>query len=539
VATRSALRKTAIARCGRATNIVIARTMREEVIQAARRAFPTDAGAGVRLGAVVHDGQAFKEAGVVLPLSMMNRHGLVAGATGTGKTKTLQLMAEQLSAAGVPVFVADVKGDLSGIAEPGEPSPRVTARAAETGVAWAPAACPVELLSLTGARGAQLRATVSSFGPVALAKVLGLNDTQASVLALVFKLCDDQGLPLLDFADLRAVLQHLTGSGAAALKDYGGISKASVGVLLREMVELEQQGAGRFFGEPEFDLQDLVRITPDGRGLVSVLALSDVPDKPALWSTFMMWMLARLYHDLPEVGDVERPKLVFFFDEAHLLFQGASKAFLQQVQQVVRLIRSKGVGVFFVTQSPKDVPADILGQLGSRVQHALRAFTPDDEKALKAAARTFPKTAFYDVQEMLTTLGIGEALVTVLSATGAPTPPFVTRIAPPASRMGPLTPDENARLMSTDQVREYATAIDRDSAREMLARRLDATAPKVDVDVERPTEAPPPRERPAPRAPSLLDGILSSPLARHVAGQVTRDVMGVLLGRTPRRRRRT
>jgi DNA helicase HerA-like ATPase len=510
--------------------------MREDVIRAARQAFPGAAGAGVRLGAVVYEGQPVEGAGVVLPLAMMNRHGLVAGATGTGKTKTLQVLAEQLSAAGVPVLVADVKGDLSGIAVPGQPSPRVDARARETGTTWAPAACPVELLSLTGARGAQLRATVSSFGPVALAKVLGLNETQASVLALVFKLCDDQGLPLLDFADLRAVLQHLTGAGAAELKDYGGLSKATVGVLLREMVELEQQGAGRFFGEPEFDLADLVRVGPGGRGLVSVLELADVQDKPAMWSTFMMWMLARLYHDLPEVGDVEKPKLVFFFDEAHLLFQSASKAFLQQVQQVVRLIRSKGVGVYFVTQSPKDVPADILGQLGNRIQHALRAFTPDDEKALKAAARTFPKTPFYDVPATLTSLGIGEALVTVLSDSGVPTPPFVTRIAPPASRMGPLAPEELARLMQTAQVREYATAIDRDSAREILARRLEATA----------TSAPPapslgdeerPARRPAPPPPSMFDQIMRSPLARHVAGQVTRDVMGVLLGRTPRRRR--
>jgi DNA helicase HerA-like ATPase len=512
-------------------------SMRDEVVQAARRAFPDRPGAAVRLGAIVHEGAVFAEAGVTLPLAMMNRHGLVAGATGTGKTKTLQLMAEQLSANGVPVLVADVKGDLSGIAQPGEASPRVTDRARETGTTWTPAACPVELLSLTGARGAQLRATVSSFGPIALGKVLGLNDTQASVLALVFKLCDDKKLPLLDFADLRAVLQYLTGDGAAALKDYGGVSKATVGVLLREMVELEQQGAGRFFGEPEFDLQDLVRVEPDGRGLVSVLALDDVQDKPALWSTFMMWMLARLYAELPEVGDVEKPRLVFFFDEAHLLFQGASKAFLEQVQQVVRLIRSKGVGVFFVTQSPKDVPADVLGQLGNRVQHALRAFTPDDEKALKAAARTFPRTPFYDVPQTLTTLGIGEALVTVLSENGVPTPPFAVRVAPPASRMGPLKPDETARLMQTPQVREYATPFDRDSAREMLARRLEATSGASETKPEGEPAAPPP-SRSAPPKPSMLDELLRSPLARTVAGQVTRDVMGVLLGRPPRRRAR-
>src|SRR6185295_8933871 len=328
-------------------------------------------------------------------------------------------------------------------------------------------------LSLTGARGAQLRATVSSFGPLLLAKVLGLNPTQTSVLTLVFKYCDDRQLALLDFSDLRAVLQHLTGDGAADLKDYGGMSKATVGVLLREMVELEQQGAGQFFGEPEFELDDLMQVERDGRGLVTVLELADVQDKPALFSTFMMWMLARLYATLPEVGDLDQPKLMFFFDEAHLLFNGASKAFLDQVQQVIRLVRSKGVGVFFVTQSPKDIPADVLGQLGHRVQHALRAFTPDDEKALKSAARTFPKTTFYDIEEILTTLGIGEALVTVLSPNGVPTAPVATRVVPPAARMGPLTAAEmSQRLAASEQVREYAQAVDRESAQEMLAARM-------------------------------------------------------------------
>ena len=292
-------------------------------------------------------------------------------------------MTEGLSAAGVPVFVADIKGDVAGLAAPGQTSPRVEARAKETGVAWRPAGFPIELLSLTGKLGAQLRATVSAFGPLALGKVMGLNDTQASILALVFKYCDDRKLPLLDFKDLRAVLTHLTDAGPDLQREYGGISKASVGVLLREMVELEQQGAGALFGEPELDVADLMERAPDGRGRISVLELSDVQDRPAMFSTFMMWMLAELYHQLPEVGDLDKPKLVFFFDEAHLLFKDASRAFLDQVEQVVRLVRSKGVGIFFVTQSPTDVPAAILGQLGNRVQHALRAFTPDDEKALR------------------------------------------------------------------------------------------------------------------------------------------------------------
>src|SRR5687767_1022685 len=403
---------------------------------------------------------------------MMTRHGLIAGATGTGKTKTLQLIAEQLSAAGVPVFLADVKGDVSGMAVPGEPSPRVAQRAAETGYTWKPASYPVEFLSLTGALGAQLRATVSSFGPLLLSKVLGLNETQSSVLAMVFKYADDRGLLLLDFSDLRAVLQHLTGPGAGDLADYGGMSKQTVGVLLREMVELEQQGAGAFFGEPEFDLQDLLRTVPDGRGVVSILELQDVQDRPAVFSTFMMWMLARLFNTLPEAGDLEKPRLVFFLDEAHLLFEGSSKAFRDQVEQVVRLIRSKGVGVFFVTQSPKDVPADILGQLGNRVQHALRAFTPDDAKALRATVRTFPKTAAYDLEELLTQLGTGEAVVTILNESGVPTPVVHTRMRPPLSRMGVADDVAGAATASPLQAK-YGTRLDSQSARELLAERLD------------------------------------------------------------------
>ncbi|MGH9025960.1 MAG: helicase HerA-like domain-containing protein, partial [Acidimicrobiia bacterium] len=445
--------------------------MDPQVIAASRSAFPSSSGT-ITLGAVVHDGACDPHPVVTVPLSMTNRHGLIAGATGTGKTRTLQLIAEQLSAGGVPVFLADIKGDLSGLGAAGETNERITTRARDTGYDWHGASYPVEFLSLTGKKGAQLRATVSSFGPLLLAKVLGLNETQTSVLALVFKYCDDKGLLLLDFSDLRAVLQYLTGDGAGELKDYGGMSKATVGVLLREMIELEQQGAEQFFGEPEFDLDDLMQVERDGRGLISVLELQDTQDKPALFSTFMLWMLATLYNDLPEVGDLEKPKLVFFFDEAHLLFDNASKALLEQVEQVVRLIRSKGVGVFFITQSPKDIPATVLGQLGHRVQHALRAFTPDDEKALRAAARTYPKTPFYDIQSTLTSLGTGEALVTVLSPNGVPTPPFACRLIPPSARMGPLSDAELAQRLTTPQVRKYATGMDRESAREMLAARV-------------------------------------------------------------------
>ena len=522
--------------------------MQQKVQDAAARAFPAG-GAAITLGAVIHEGAADPHPVVRVPLAMLNRHGLIAGATGTGKTKTLQLIAEQLSAQGVAVFLADIKGDVSGVAAPGQSNDRVATRAKETGYEWKPAGCPVEFLSLTGAKGAQLRATVSSFGPLLLAKVLDLNDTQASVLTMVFKYCDDKGLLLLDFSDLRAVLQYLSDDGADELKAYGGMSKQTVGVLLREMIELESQGAKEFFGEPEFALTDLIRTAPDGRGVVSVLELSDVQDKPALFSTFLLWMLARLYHDLPEMGDLPKPKLVFFFDEAHLLFRGANKALLEQIDQVVRLIRSKGVGVYFVTQSPKDVPANVLAQLGNRVQHALRAFTEDDQKALAAAARTFPKTEFYDIEETLTTLGIGEAFVTVLSENGAPTPPFATRLIPPGSRMAPLTDDEmKAALAASAQVQKYAQDIDRESAREMLEARHAATVPapapaapswggspmpKADPGAGFPTRQAPPtgggRMAGKPQ-PSAFEQVLKSPMARSVATQLTRGLMGALLG---------
>jgi hypothetical protein len=341
---------------------------------------------------------------------------------------------------------------------------------------------------------------------------------------------------LLDFSDLRSVLEYLTGDGANELASYGGMSKATVGVLLRDMVQLEQQGAETFFGEPEFDIHDLMQVERDGKGLISVLELEDIQDKPDLFSTFMLWMLATLYHELPEVGDIDKPKLVFFFDEAHLIFDGASKALLDQIQQVVRLIRSKGVGVFFSTQSPKDINEDVLAQLGHRVQHALRAFTPDDDKALKAAARTFPKTPFYDVEETLTTLGIGEAFVTVLSPKGVPTPPFATRMIPPASSMSPLPDGEFAqRVSNSAQVRKYAQAIDRESARERLQARVAPQAAQQATGQPSPqwTPAPAPAQpaaRGAKQPPSTFEQIMKSPVTRTVAGAVTRGIMGALLG---------
>ncbi|HKQ18576.1 MAG TPA: helicase HerA-like domain-containing protein [Candidatus Eisenbacteria bacterium] len=501
-------------------------------------------GVTLLLGAPLHEGVVAAGACVCVPLAMMNRHGLIAGATGTGKTKTLQLLAGQLSESGVPVFLADLKGDLSGLAAPGVPNTKIEERSKAIGVPFAPASYPVEFLSLTGENGVQLRATVSSFGPLLLSRALGLNETQQSVLSLVFKFCDDKGLLLLDLPDLKAVLQHLTGDGAAALAEYGGMSKATVGVLLRKMVELELQGAGRFFGEPEFEVEDLLRTDPSGKGIVSALELSGVQDRPALFSTFLMWLLASLYRELPEVGDLDKPKLVFFFDEAHLLFEGATKPFLEQVEQVVRLVRSKGVGVFFVTQTPKDVPADVLAQLGHRVQHALRAFTPDDEKALRATANTFPRSEFYDIAKTLTSLGIGEALVTVLTPRGVPSPVVATLLAPPSSLMAPIPATELAsRVARSPLSAAYATAVDRESARETLAARTSGPAGSDATSTAPDRGAAPRRSRKvAPAEPTVADQVgkaLNSPLARTVAGSLVRGLFGVLgVPTTARRRRR-
>src|SRR3954467_5501653 len=399
----------------------------------------------LELGGLMRSVDDLSDVRVRVPLGMLNRHGLVAGATGTGKTKTLQLLAEQLSAHGVPVFAADIKGDLSGRAPPGAQNPKVVERAASVGQQWQATGFPVEYLAIGGqGTGIPLRATMSSFGPTLLSKVLGLNDTQESSLGLVFHYADRAGLPLLDLSDLREVVKYLTSDeGKADLKNLGGLSSATAGVILRELIGFSDQGADAFFGEPEFDTADFLRTTADGRGVVSLVELPNLQDRPAVFSTFLMWLLADLFHDLPEVGDVDQPKLVFFFDEAHLLFTDASKAFLAAIAQTVRLIRSKGVGVFFVTQTPKDVPDDVLAQLGSRVQHQLRAHTPNDAKALKQTVATFP-TSHYDLAEVLQSLAIGEAIVTVMDPDGAPTPVAWTRMIAPQSLMAP-TPEDVLR----------------------------------------------------------------------------------------------
>jgi DNA helicase HerA-like ATPase len=494
------------------------------------------------LGAALDGATTHRDPKVRIPLAMMNRHGLIAGATGTGKTKTLQLMAEQLSAAGVPVFAADVKGDLSGVAVAGVKTGKIEHRAADIGYDWQPGAMPAEFVSLSGKLGVQLRATVSSFGPLLLAKVLSLNETQAGVLAMVFRYADEKGLPLLDFEDLRAVLRFLASEeGKAELKAYGGMSGATVGVLLRKMIELEEQGAGQFFGEPEFDVADFLEVTSDGRGVITCLELADVQDKPRLWSTFMMWLLAELYQHLPEAGDLPKPKLVFFFDEAHLLFDDAPEPFMEQIERVVRLIRSKGVGVFFVTQTPKDVPETVLAQLGNRIQHALRAHTPNDEAALRATVRTFPKTSFYDLEETLTSLGIGEAVVTALDRRGVPTPVVAVRLVPPVSRMGPLTPEELAQEVRDSPLQEeYGRAVDRESAREMLAKRMESAAEPSGPGGSG-------REQPgakgtgakvAKAAGAAVIGALTTTIGRTVGREIVRGIFGLLGTKPPRTTRR-
>ncbi|ANF33473.1 ATPase [Leifsonia xyli] len=445
-------------------------------VEAVRAGYAFDT-AVLELGALVN-GAPQPAVPVRIPIAMTNRHGLVAGATGTGKTKTLQVLAEQLSAAGVPVFAADIKGDLSGIATPGEPNDKLLERTRGIGQDWTPRAATTEFFSLGGiGAGVPIRATVAGFGPLLLSKVLGLNATQESSLGLVFHYAEQAGLPLLDLADLRAVLTYLTSDdGKEELTGLGGLSAATVGVILRELIVFADQGADAFFGEPEIDTAEFLRLAPDGTGVVSLLEVPGVQDKPALFSTFLMWLLADLFNDLPEVGDLDKPKLVFFFDEAHLLFRDASKDFLASITQTVRLIRSKGVGIFFVTQTPKDVPSEVLAQLGSRVQHQLRAFTPDDAKALKQTVSTYP-TSGYDLAQVLQSLGTGEAVVTVMNEKGAPTPVAWTRLRAPQGSMSPAPAAQvQATIAASPLQAKYGTPLDRDSAREMLGRKLDAAA---------------------------------------------------------------
>ena len=487
------------------------------------------------VGAGMLAGEVFPESIINLPLKTMNRHGLIAGATGTGKTKTLQLIAEGLSNASVPVLLMDIKGDLSGIAATGTDNEKIKERIQKLKLTFTPSAFPSEFLSLSNEEGVRLRATISEFGPILLSKILGLNDTQEGVVSLIFKYCDDQKLPLVDLKDFIKLLQFISNEGKASIeKEYGKISSASTGTILRKVIELQQQGADIFFGEPSFQVDDLMRIADDGRGMINILRVTDMQSKPKLFSTFLLSLLAELYATLPEEGDLEKPKLVFFIDEAHLVFQEATSALLQQIETVVKLIRSKGVGIFFCTQNPQDIPAGVLAQLGLKVQHALRAFTAADRKTIKKASENYPETEFYETDELLTQLGIGEALITMLNEKGIPTPLVHTMLQPPKSRMDILTPEELAVINRKSKLApKYATVEDSESAYEILNEKLQEAAEKRSPEVK---SAPTRKEKST--VEKVLEHTVTKQIGRTAASVITRSLLGALgLGGRTRRRK--
>ncbi len=432
-------------------------------------------GESIVLGGAILDGEALADAHVKVPLKTLNRHGLIAGATGTGKTKTIQVLSEQLSSFGIPVLMMDIKGDFSGIAQPGIELPFITERHAKINLPYETSAFPVELMTLSEQNGVRLRATVSEFGPVLFSRILGLNDVQSGVVSVIFKYCDDNKMPLLDLKDIKKVINYITEEGKEAIeKNYGKISTSTTGTILRKIIELEQQGGDLFFGEMSFDINDLMRIDKNGKGYINIIRLTDIQDKPKLFSTFMLSMLAEIYQQMPEQGDAGQPELVIFIDEAHLIFNEASKALLEQIESIVKLIRSKGIGIFFVTQNPMDVPSAVLAQLGLKVQHALRAFTANDRKAIKMTAENYPISEYYKTDETLTNLGIGEALVTVLSEKGIPTPLAATMLRAPMSRMDVLTTGEIDEINANSKlVKKYSEIIDRESAYEMLNKKIE------------------------------------------------------------------
>jgi DNA helicase HerA-like ATPase len=516
---------------------------KEDFIDAVKKGYAFK-GEAVKIGRGVLDGAVVEEADVYLPLSTLNRHGLIAGATGTGKTKTLQMISEALSEASVPVLVLDIKGDLSGIAMPGTANDKITDRVQKLGLSYAPQGSPVELLTLSDKPGVRLRATVSEFGPVLLSKILGLNDTQGGLVALIFKYCDDSNLPLLDLKDFIKVIQYISNEGKKEIEAvYGKISTTSTGTILRKVIELQQQGADVFFGERSFDVDDLMRIADDGGGIISVLRVTELQDRPKLFSTFMLQLLAELYASSPEEGDLDKPKLIIFIDEAHLIFNDASEALLQQIETVVKLIRSKGVGVFFCTQNPMDIPASVLAQLGLKVQHALRAFTAADRKVIKQTAENYPETQFYKTEDLITGLGIGEALVTMLNEKGIPTPLVHTMMAPPRSRMDVLTDGEISGLVKSSKIAaKYNEVLDSESACEILTAKLEKR--RQEDEAEKRTEQIEKQEQRTVRKEKEEPGFFDNPIvksaSRTAATMITRSLLGVLgLGGTTRRRRNT
>jgi DNA helicase HerA-like ATPase len=502
---------------------------KEEFIQAIKTGY-TFKGESVQIGAAMLDGEVIPEAGIFLPLKTMNRHGLIAGATGTGKTKTLQMFSEFLSDASVPVLLMDIKGDLSGIAATGTSNEKVTDRYQKLKLTYTPAGFPCELLTLTGKNGVHLRATVSEFGPVLLSKILGLNDTQGGVVALIFKYCDDNQMPLLDLKDFIKLLQYIGDEGKTEIeKLYGKISTTSTGTILRKVIELQQQGADVFFGEKSFEVDDLMRMSSDGRGMINVLRVADLQDKPKLFSSFMLQMLAELYASCPEEGDLDKPKLIMFIDEAHLIFQEASSELVQQIETIIKLIRSKGVGIFFCTQNPMDIPASVLGQLGLKVQHALRAFTAADRKVIKQTAENYPETDFYKTEDLITQLGIGEALVTLLNEKGIPTPLAQTMLCSPRSRMDVLTDAEVADINAKSKlVAKYNQVIDSQSAYEILTAKLEAAAEKSGTEIAA-TENKKAAGKPEPSAiEKVANNTIVKSMMRTAGNGIVRSLLGAL-----------
>lgn len=502
------------------------------------------------LGGAMLGGACVPGVAIQAPLAMLNRHGLISGATGSGKTKTLQVIAEELSSKSVPVLLMDIKGDLSGMAAPGTADAGLMERSQKTGYSWEAKGFPVEFLTISKESGVRMRATVSEFGPILLSKILGLNETQAGVISVMFKYCDDNGLALLDIKDLKKTLQYITQEGKKDFESaYGRVSLTSTGTILRKIIELEQQGADQFFGEKSFEVEDLLKISEEGYGVVSILRIVDIQEHPQLFSTFMLCLMAEIYSTFPEEGDLASPKLVIFIDEAHLIFNEASKALLDQIETIVRLIRSKGVGIFFCTQNPQDIPDTVLGQLGMKIQHALRAFTAKDRQALKRAAENYPSSEFYKVDELFTSLGTGEAALTVLNEKGIPTPLAAVLLRPPRSRMGPLTESEiNEAVSRSSLAGKYNQVIDRESAFEILTAKLEAAGEAVPQPAAamkgQAQKAESPKPPPAAKAPAKEKTILDSPFVKQVgrslsttvAREVTRGILGVL-GLGGRRRR--
>ena len=506
------------------SNLIVNMLDKSAFITAITKGYAT-MGNAVLLGSALLNNVVVAEAKIKIPLKTLNRHGLIAGATGTGKTKTIQVLSEQLSSFGIPILMMDIKGDFSGIAKQGQENNFIIERHAQIDIPYIASSYPVELLSLSAQNGVRLRATVYEFGPVLFSRILDLNDTQASVVAIIFKYADDNKMPIIDLKDIKKLLNYVTNDGNDALEEeYGKISKATTGIILRKIVELEQQNANLFFGETSFDVTDLMRLDENGKGYINIVRLTDIQDKPKLFSTFMLSLLAELYHQMPEIGDADQPELVVFIDEAHLVFNEASKSLLVQIETIVKLIRSKGIGIFFITQNPTDIPSGVLAQLGLKIQHALRAFTANDRQAIKQTADNYPSSEFYKTDEVLTSLGIGEALVTTLNEKGIPTPLAVTMLRAPQSRMGILSNDEIEELISkSNLVKKYAVTIDADSAYEMLSKKIDDAVARAQQTEQKETEV---RQASEPSTASVVG---KSVLKVVTSASFIRGAFGILM----------